>query len=479
MSHHIKGKSRSQATFFPEVLDDFVSTENPVRVIDVFVDELDLNELGFKGVVPKDTGRPNYHPAMLLKLYLYGYLNRIQSSRRLEREANRNIELMWLTERLAPDFKTIADFRKNNGSGIKQCCRTFIDLCRQMNMFSDALVAIDGSKFKASNNKSKNYTPRKLQASMERVEKHIARYLSQLDKVDLNEKEADTAPIKEKLVWLKARLSELKELKEKVEAHPDKQISMTDPDSRLLKTTAMERKVCYNVQSAVDCKHHLIVAHEVTNTTDRNQLCHMGKQAQEAVGINEITVLADKGYFSSQDIMDAQDAGMMPLVPNFDTSGSEKKGIFNKSLFQYDAEQNVYVCPAKQALTPRGQARDKGMIYRNYNCSVKICRACSLQTQCTKTATPRTIRRWEHASRIEKMTELLESKPDSMVIRQQTVEHPFGTIKLWMGATQLLTRRFKGVSIEMDLHVLAYNLRRMISIFGVSGLIKALMTKAS
>ncbi|WP_197482787.1 transposase, partial [Oleiphilus sp. HI0128] len=189
------------------------------------------------------------------------YLNRIQSSRRLEREANRNIELMWLTERLAPDFKTIADFRKNNGKGIKQCCRTFIDLCRQMNMFSDALVAIDGSKFKASNNKSKNYTPRKLQASMERVEKHIARYLSQLDKVDLNEKEADTAPIEEKLVWLKARLSELKELKEKVEAHPDKQISMTDPDSRLLKTTAMERKVCYNVQSAVDCKHHLIVAH--------------------------------------------------------------------------------------------------------------------------------------------------------------------------------------------------------------------------
>ncbi|KZZ65780.1 IS1182 family transposase, partial [Oleiphilus sp. HI0128] len=340
------------------------------------------------------------------------YLNRIQSSRRLEREANRNIELMWLTERLAPDFKTIADFRKNNGKGIKQCCRTFIDLCRQMNMFSDALVAIDGSKFKASNNKSKNYTPRKLQASMERVEKHIARYLSQLDKVDLNEKEADTAPIEEKLVWLKARLSELKELKEKVEAHPDKQISMTDPDSRLLKTTAMERKVCYNVQSAVDCKHHLIVAHEVTNTTDRNQLCRMGQQAQAALKNDEITVLADKGYFSSKDIIAAQDAGMTPLVPNFDTSGSEKKGIFNKSLFQYDAEQNVYVCPAKQALTPRGQARDKGMIYRNYNCSVKICRVCSLQTQCTKTATPRTIRRWEHASRIEKMTELLESKPD-------------------------------------------------------------------
>lgn len=478
MSHHIKGKSRSQATFFPEVLDDFVSTENPVRVIDVFVDELDLSALGFQGVVPKDTGRPNYHPAMLLKLYLYGYLNRIQSSRRLEKEANRNVELMWLTERLAPDFKTIADFRKNNGKGIKQCCRTFIDFCRQMNMFSDALVAIDGSKFKASNNKSKNYTPRKLQASMDRVEKHIARYLSQLDEVDLNEQVTDTTPIEEKLVWLKARLSELKQLKEKVEAHPDKQISMTDPDSRLLKTTAMERKVCYNVQSAVDCKHHLIVAHEVTNTTDRNQLCRMGKQAQTALKNDEITVLADKGYFSSKDIVEAQDAGMTPLVPNFDTSGSEKKGIFNKTLFQYDAEKNIYICPAKQELTPRGQVTDKGLLYRSYSCSVKLCRVCSMKPKCTKNASPRKIRRWENADRIERMTHLLESKPDSMVIRQKTVEHPFGTIKLWMGATHLLTRRFKGVSIEMNLHVLAYNLKRMISIFGVSGLIKALMARS-
>jgi len=232
MSHHVKGKSRSQATFFPEVLDDFVSTENPVRVIDFFVDELDLRELSFKGVVPKDTGRPNYHPAMLLKLYLYGYLNRIQSSRRLDRK----IELMWLTERLAPDFKTIADFRKNNGEGIKQICRTFIGLCRQLNMFSDAVVAIDGSKFKASNNKAKNYTPRKLETEMARVEKHISKYLAQLDKSDDKEKETDTSPIEEKIAWLKTRLTELRELKDKVEVHPDKQISTTDPDSRMMKS---------------------------------------------------------------------------------------------------------------------------------------------------------------------------------------------------------------------------------------------------
>lgn len=478
MSHHIKGKSRSQATFFPEVLDDFISAENPVRVIDVFVDELDLHELGFKGAVPKDTGRPNYHPAMLLKLYLYGYLNRIQSSRRLEREANRNIELMWLTERLAPDFKTIADFRKNNGKGIKQSCRTFIGLCRQLNMFSDAVVAIDGSKFKASNNKAKNYTPKKLESEMARVEAHINQYLNQLDICDKTEKESNTTPIEEKIDKLKARLIELRELKDKVEAHPDKQISTTDPDSRLMKTTAMERKVCCNIQSAVDSKYHLIVAHDVTNTTDRNQLCRMGKQAQAALKNKDITVLADKGYFSSQDIVDAQDAGMTPLVPKIDTSGNDKKGFLTKAMFKYDAEKNRYICPANQELKPRGTIKDKDLLYRSYSCSVNICRVCTMKPMCTKGPTPRKIRRWEHADRIDMMTELLESKPDSMLIRKQTVEHPFGTIKLWMGATHLLTRRFKGVSIEMDLHVLAYNMKRMISIFGVIGLIKAFMTRS-
>jgi len=263
------------------VLEDFVSTENPVRVIDVFVDELDLSELGFKGVVPKDTGRPNYHPAMLLKLYLYGYLNRIQSSRRLEREANRNIELMWLTERLAPDFKTIADFRKNNGKGIKQSCRSFIGLCRQLNMFSDGVVAIDGSKFRASNNNANHYTPKKLQVEMDRVERHISKCLTQLDQSDSNEKATDTVPVKEKIAWLKSRRIELNRLKDEVEAHPEKQISTTDPDARMMKTKGLERKMCYNLQSAIDCKHHLIVDHEVTNTTDRNQLCRMGNKPKQ------------------------------------------------------------------------------------------------------------------------------------------------------------------------------------------------------
>ena len=320
MSRFIEGACRSQATLFPERLDDYLTEENPTRVIDAFVDSLELSNLGFK-TIPADTGRPAYHPSTMLKLYVYGYLNRIQSSRRLEREAGRNVELMWLLGRLAPDFKTIADFRKDNGKGIKNTCREFIGLCRQLNMFTDAVVAIDGSKFKAVNSKENNYTPKKLQFHIDRVERHIDNYLQQLDDSDKEtEKHVDGTPIQEKITWLKQRLAELKTLEVEVNQHPDKQLSTTDPDSRLLKTQGMTRAVCYNVQSAVDTNHHLIVAHEVMNKQDRGQLCSMGKQAQAALKQEAVTVLADKGYYSGQDIKDTQDAGMTPLVPKGDTS---------------------------------------------------------------------------------------------------------------------------------------------------------------
>ena len=328
MSKFIEGTCRTQATLFPDRLDDYLVENNPVRVIDVFVDNLDLSNLGFK-TIPADTGRPAYHPATMLKLFIYGYLNRIQSSRRLEREAGRNVELMWLLCRLAPDFKTIADFRKDNGQGIKNTCRAFIDICRQLNLFTEVIVAIDGSKFKAVNSKENNYTPKKLQFQIDRVERHIDEYLKQLDDADQKaQRTVDDRPIPEKITWLKKRLSELKTLKVEVNKHPDKQVSTTDPDSRLMKTRAMTRAVCYNVQSAVDTKHHLIVAHEVTNKLDRGQLCSMGKQVQAALGQDAVTILADKGYYSGQDIKNTQDAGMTPLVPKGDTSGSGKKGIF-------------------------------------------------------------------------------------------------------------------------------------------------------
>jgi transposase len=474
MTRFIEGACRSQATLFPDRLDDYLTDENEIRVIDAFIDKLVLSDLGFK-TIPADTGRPGYHPSTMLKLFVYGYLNRIQSSRRLEREAGRNVELMWLLGRLAPDFKTIADFRKDNGKGIKNTCREFIGLCRQLNMFTDAMVAIDGSKFKAVNSKENNYTPKKLQFHINRVERHIDDYLQQLDDADTEaEKLVDGTPIQEKITWLKKRLSELKTLEVEVNQHPDKQLSTTDPDSRLLKTQGMTRAVCYNVQSAVDTEHHLIVAHEVMNKQDRGQLCSMGKQAQAALKQDALTVLADKGYYSGRDIKDTQDAGMTPLVPKGDTSGSVKKGIFNLSVFKYDSDRDVYICPARKELTYRFSGEEKGLTMKKYFLDIMTCRACSLKSRCTKSKGQRRITRWEHQDQIDRMDEVMADMPDSMLIRKQTVEHPFGTIKSWMGSTHFLTKRLPNVSTEMSLHVLAYNLRRMMSILGPDKLIAAI-----
>ncbi len=474
MTGFIEGEDRAQVTLFPEALDDYITEENSVRVIDVFIDNLDLSKLGFK-TVSADTGRPGYHPSSLLKLFIYGYLNRIQSSRRLEREAGRNVELMWLMRRLVPDFKTIADFRKDNDKGIKNTCRTFINLCRQLNMFTDTLVTIDGSKFKAVNSKENNYTPKKLQFHIARVEKHIDDYLKQLATKDQEESRvADDRPIEEKIDGLKKKLAELKALEDEINHQPDNQVSTTDPDSRLLVTQGMSRSVCYNVQSAVDTKHHLIITHEVTNTVDRNQLCRIAKKAQDAVGKKDITVIADKGYFSGTDIKDTQDAGMTPLVPKGDTSGSNKKGIFNRSRFEYDAGRDRYICPAKQELPYRFTSVEKGQMLKRYWAYDPTCRVCSMKPQCSNSKQPRRITRWIHQNRLEKMEKQLSSMPESVLIRKQTVEHPFGTIKCWMGATHFLTRRFKNVSTEMSLHVLAYNLRRMMSILGPDKLIEAM-----
>lgn len=475
MSSHIQGQSRSQVTLFPEALDDFISDDNPIRAIDAFVDHLDLDALGFQRVVAKSTGRPGYHPAMLLKLYVYGYLNRIQSSRRLDREAHRNVELMWLTERLTPDFKTIADFRKDNGNGIKNACRTFIDLCRKMNLFSDAVVAVDGSKFKAVNSKENNYTPQKVKTHIARVEKHIESYLARLDQADEADDQGDDGEaIAQKIAWMKQRLTELRAMEEAVNEHPDKQVSTTDPDARLMKTKGMSRAVCYNVQTAVDPKHHLIIAHEVTNENDRGQFARMSRRAQKALGRDDITVIADKGYYSRQDIKAAQDCGVTALVPKGDTSGAEKHGFYNRSLFKYQQDRDHYICPAGSELQYRFSTVEKGQTLKVYF-NGAACQACSVRAQCTRSKKdPRRIRRWLHEEEMEAMQRRLTATPEAMLIRKQTVEHPFGTIKSWMGATHFLTRRLPNVSTEMNLNVLAYNLRRVISIFGQEGVIRML-----
>ena len=311
MKRFVEGEDRTQATMLPERLDDYVAQDNPVRVIDVFVDELDLQELGFAGVEPASTGRPSYHPGVLLKIYLYGYLNRIQSSRRLEREAQRNIELMWLTGRLCPDFKTIADFRRDNGVGIRNACRRFVLMCRQLKLFSHAMVAVDGSKFQAVNNRDKNFIPHKLAKRMQQVDESIERYLSALDTIDRTEPaeaEAKTANLNQKLKKLKRQL---RKIEPELKAQPDEQLSLTDPDARSMASGRGTGIVGYNVQAVADAKHHLIVAHEVTNKGhDRDQLSNMATQAHEAIGTKRIELVADRGYYSGPEILACEEAGI-------------------------------------------------------------------------------------------------------------------------------------------------------------------------
>ena len=268
MKRFIEAHDRRQSTLFPERLEDYVGEDNPVRVIGVFVDELDLGELGFNRVVPEVTGRPGYHPAAMLKIYVYGYLNRIQSSRRLEMECQRNVELMWLVGRLAPDFKTIADFRKDNGRGIRKVCAQFVSLCRQLNLLAEASVAIDGSKFKAVNARDNNFTRAKMKRRMEQIEESVERYLHQLDSADRQEpslaRTTKTDRLQDKITKLKDEMQRLKKLEARMRETPDQQISLTDPDARSMATSGKgSGMVGYNVQSAVDTKHHLIVAHEV------------------------------------------------------------------------------------------------------------------------------------------------------------------------------------------------------------------------
>ncbi len=475
----VEGEDRRQATLLPECLDDYVAEDNPVRVVEAFIGELDLGARGFEGVVPEATGRPAYHPAALLKIYLYGYLNRIQSSRRLEREAQRNLELIWLTGRLMPDFKTIADFRRDNGPAIRAACAQFVSLCRRLDLFSQAVVAVDGSKFKAVNNRDKNYTAAKVAKRMEQVDASIARYLAALDRADREESdvaEAKASRIKEKIAGLRRQMRFLKEMERQVEAAPDQQVSLTDPDARSMATSGRGTGVVgYNVQAAVDAEHHLIVAHEVTNLGhDRTQLVPMGLKARQATGAEEITVLADRGYFNGDQVLACEGTGVLPCVPKTLTSGSAKRGLFTRGDFFYDAENDHYTCPAGERLTKasaRSDRRDDIDHYRH----LSTCFACPLKPRCTPEKLKR-VKRWRHEGVLDAMQARLDRMPDAMGVRRRTAEHPFGTLKAWMGSAHFLTRTLEKVRTEMSLHVLAYNVKRAIAILGVGPLMQAIRT---
>jgi len=422
------------------------------------------------------TGRPAYHPAVLLKIYIYGYLNRITTSRRLEREAQRNVELMWLTDRLAPDFKTIADFRHDNSKGIGNVCCRFVRLCRDLRLFTQAIVAIDSSKFKAVNSRDRNFTPGKIDRRQEQIEQSIQRYLKALETADRTqpaEVEAKTERLREKIATLREQVRRMDTVREELKQQPDGQISLTDSDSRSMISQAKgSGMVGYNVQAVVDARHHLIVTHEVTNVgNDRAQLTKMGTAAKAAMGKQRLQALADRGYFSGPEIKACTEANITPMVPKPMTSNAGAEGRFSKADFIYIAKDDEYQCPAGERAIRRFTTVEHGMTIHKYWSSA--CPRCPLQGQCT-TSSNRRITRWEHEAVLEAMQRRLDSKPKAMMVRRSTIEHVFGTLKHWMGSTHFLTRGLQHVGTEMSLHVLAYNFKRLIKLLGIAEAIRAM-----
>src|SRR6266853_6686288 len=475
MRRFVEGTDRGQSTLFPECLEDWIGEDNPVRVIDVLVDELDLAALGFSGVGPEATGRPSYHPSVLLKLYIYGYLNRIQSSRRLEREAGRNVEVMWLTGRLVPDHKTIADFRKDNGRAIRQVCSRFVVLCRTMGLFAPKLA----SRLTAASSRQSIIGTRisrapRCSGEWHRSEESVARYLHQLDSADWQEpslaRTTKSTRLKEKIAKLKEEMQRLKALDVQMLATPDQQISLTDPDARSMATSGRGSGVVgYNVQVAVDTKHHLIVTHEVTNVgNDRSQLASVAKQTKDTLQRESIDVVADRGYFNSTEILACEEAGITVTLPKPLTSNAKADGRFGKQDFRYVAGEDLYICPAGESLTYRYTNEEHGLVLRRY--WTNACPNCAIKHSCTPSK-ERRITRWEHEHVLEAVQRRLDEHPEKMRQRRETVEHPFGTIKARMGATHFLMKTLPRVATEMALHVLAYNLTRAMNILGVRSLL--------
>ena len=479
MSRFIEGVARDQVTLLPESLDDYVAEDNSARVIDAFIEMLDLGELGFS-TEPEMTGRPGYHPDVMLRIYLYGYLNQIQSSRRLERECGRNLELIWLTGQLKPDFKTIADFRKDNGSAIRKVCQQFVALCRDIKLLDSDVVAIDGSRFKAVNSKAKSYTRGKLKQKLGEIDKAIERYLMELDRADeALAKTGSTVPTSQivrasrKLTHLQKEAERYRSIEDRMDATGETQVSLSDPDAKSMTTTPrMPKVIGYNVQTAVEAKHHLIVAHEVTTLGyDRDALSSMAIAAREAMGADKIEAIADKGYFKSEEILACEKAGITPTVSKPLTSGASAKGRFDRADFAYNADKDVYVCPAGEHLIYRSTSELDGKVQRLYYSS--FCAGCVIKDRCTPSK-ERRIRRWEDEDVLDRMQQRIDDDPSKLALRSMTVEHPYGTIKAWMGNTHFKMRRLKNVATEMALHVLAYNMTRVMNIIGVAALINAM-----
>lgn len=472
---HIEGVNRSQTLLLPEAVDDCVGADNPVRFVDAFVDELDLEKAGFERVQAKATGRPGYDPADLLKLYIYGYLNRVRSSRRLEAETHRNIEVIWLLRRLTPDFKTIADFRRDNRKAFRQVLREFVVLCRQLDLFGRELLAVDGTRLKAVNNKDRNFTKANLRRELTRSDERLARYLKELDEAD---KDDDSRPgggnvdqLQEKIKAIRERRDRLESYRVQLEQSGEDQLSLTDPDARAMHTTSRVG-VGYNIQIAVDVKHKLIVEQQVHNkVSDLGLLTETAVAARQDLEVDNINVVADKGYFKIEDIAASEVAGIVPYVPKPQRGSAVSNGLFAKDDFRYDVENDIYICPGDERLEPRKRRKIRDTELIDYS-NPSVCKACELRARCT-TGKFRRITRYEGEEVLDKMAVRLAARPDVLSQRRESVEHPFGSIKQWMGQKAFLMRRLDNVRAEFSLTALAYNIRRVITLLGIPAMIAA------
>jgi transposase len=477
---HILGHDRSQLLLLPEAVDDYVAADNPVRFIEAFVDGLDLAALGFIGTVPKATGRPGYAPTDLLKLYLYGYLNRVRSSRRLEAETHRNIEVIWLLRHLKPDFKTIADFRRDNRKVFRSVFRQFVLLCKQLDLFGRELLAVDGTRIKAVNNKDRNFTRASLAEFIKLADKKLDDYLQRLDHSDATEQSAGgarVANLAEKIAAIRGRRERCQEMLAELDRTGESQISLTDPDSRAM-AAHTRVAVGYNAQIAVDTKHKLIVEQQVTNQVlDMGLLTETAEPAKEILGVETIDVVADKGYFKIEDIEACEKAGMEPYVPRPQRGSSVRAGFFRKDEFKYDPETDSYTCPAGQRLTPYSSSALRQLKKINY-ANRKACRDCPLRARCTDNQF-RTVSRLENEAVLDRMQERLAKRPEVLNQRRETVEHPFGSIKQWMNQGAFLMRGLEKVRAEFSLTALAYNIRRVLNLIAFDKLMAAVKAAPS
>ena len=474
---HITGTDRAQVLLLPDTVDDYVDPDNPVRFIDAFVDSLDLAGAGFERAEPKETGRPGYDPADLLKLYIYGYLNRVRSSRRLEAETHRNLEVIWLLRRLRPNFKTIADFRRENREAFRQVFRDFVKVCRSLELFGRELIAVDGTRIKAVNSRDRNFTGAKLRRDLAASQERLERYLQQMDEMDAAEV-ADASPGKRRVWDLAQKIAALRERQARLETHRkalqesgDAQLSLTDPDARAMHS-GTGVGVGYNVQIAVDTKHKLIAEQQVhSQVSDLGLLAETARAARTSLGVERIEAVADKGYFKVEDIAGCEAAGITPYVPKPRRSPARRRGRFPKERFRYDAGTDTYACPNGQQLKPLYLSRVRDTTLMHY-ANRGACRGCALKVQCTSNSY-RSIGRYADEAVLDRMAERLADRPGVLHRRRESVEHPFGSIKHWMGYGGFLMRRLENVRGEFSLTALAYNIRRATTLVGIPELIAA------